>query len=189
MAALITNLQNAVFRQYGFSSSMALPPCIPLAYGEAPRDNFKLDHELHSFRIDIENYSVVHDCLFLMVTSGAELSELRSYLKNRVQCLPESGDFIPITDGFFLSVDETGSIRKIIDAGSNALTGGVPSRGVPSGGVPSGGAPSGGAPSDNTIRGFSSFSIGLLEIHAAKDAWWNQVDWEIIFEKKARRVA
>ena len=183
IAATISKLQNAVFKRFGFSSSMALPPCIPLAYAAAPKDVPEIGHELYSFRIDMKTFSVIQDCVFLTTACTGNLSVLRSRLQAAVRCLPEPQGFVPLADGFFLSVDETGEIASMVKAGMEVFPGGVPS-----GGVPSDGDPSSGTHPTNTPQGFSAFSVALLEVHAHADPWWRRVVWEIRFEKRVKKT-
>jgi hypothetical protein len=161
----VVRMQNRLFREFGFASSLCLPVSVPLAFMDPTLDRAKAIRSISvprtGFPIGCVELSIESGCFFLIVEPRGKISELASGLVKTQGALNAESPgrmLIPAAGGIFLGCNESGvSLESAILALSPL-----------------------------PVLKFSSFSLTIMdiEVRAKGAAWWTSVSWEIIYEKR-----
>jgi hypothetical protein len=165
--AAVCREQDAIFREHGLVSAIALPPLVPVAFlgrglqerGEGlglPRGFLgRVERAVRApYRFSVTGMAWEAGALFLALDSGGAWRALRE------ACSPETGgpDLFPVFEGFFLGcVEATDAQRESIRARA-------------------------------TDASFSSVSLALMSILTpdAGPGWWREVSCAVEEEKPLR---
>jgi hypothetical protein len=165
--AAVCREQDAIFREHGLVSAIALPPLVPVAFlgrglqdraegEELPRGFLgRIERAVRApYRFTVAGMAWEGGALFLALDSGGVWRALRA------ACAPETGgpDLFPVFEGFFLGcVEATDAQRESIRAQAYGAS-------------------------------FSSVSLALVSILTpeAGAGWWSEVSCAVEEEKPLR---
>ncbi len=147
-------VQAALFEAYGYASSVALPPLIPVAFvpGTTSGEAFLRAVERSAaapWRVRTGGAAWEAGCLFFTVSSGALWGSLRG---QAVAAAPGGSGPFPVHEGFYAGCVEADP------AGRGEIAPSVPE------------------------LTFTSAQLQLVELHSPRGAedWWKDVAWEVI---------
>ncbi len=160
--ACITAIQNSIFREHGFASALALPVFLPLLFMDPA---WNINELIGSLTLPQASFPVVcgdivgEGCaIYLHADPEGRIRDVAASVAARIVPEKATPGFIPVCSGLFLSCNETNvsldAIRESVHTEERVS--------------------------------FSSFSLAIADItvRTSGPSWWNDVSWEIVWEKR-----
>jgi hypothetical protein len=173
----ILSLRSDIFSQYGYISALVLPVMVPFCsvHPDTTVKDLKKAFESSQytgFTMETSKLVEISGSLFIKFRECKALSDLIAGCRNLLLSLGRNREHdkktrgsvcFPFYTGFFLARNEQGISIKEMDIK---------------------------IPDPRTLT-FKKFSISLLNIavYSGLDTWWENIDWEILFEVKSRKTA
>jgi len=157
----IGRLQGELFRRFGWVSSQALPPLIPVRFIGPPGSDRALLDRLDAvakapWRMTTRRLAWIEGHLFLGIDSNGAWAALREEARAGPGDQPPG--LFPVAEGFFLGCGEASTDRETAAA------------------------------TDSPAPAFSSCAIAVMEIESPCPLaeWWREVYWEVREQKPFR---